>query len=62
MQATQEQGLQWLTQAVSALPEEAATAAERERLLSIAAQVAGKDQSKSVTGCEFVWALPQQEI
>ncbi len=51
MQATQQQGVQWLAEAVSAIPDEAAPAADRQALLVAAAATAAHGQSADSSKC-----------
>ena len=50
MQATHEQGAQWLGQAVSLLPKESAGEGDKSKLLQVTVEVASRDESKSRLG------------
>ena len=50
VQATNEQGAQWFAQAVNLLPRESATDEDKQRLLLVTVEIAGRDEFKSRVG------------
>lgn len=49
MQATHQEGLQWLTSAVDLIPDEAAAADDRKHLLAAAAALTGQNRNAAGT-------------